>query len=390
MTRRILFVAATIDADLGGIARSVPALANALTKSRRDEGTEVCFLAPKAIRDTLHGEFKIEGNNVCLFDGIIGVKRKLEELTRDLGEVDFLYHAGVWNSLNHFVARLGRRRGIPVVVSTRSMLDPWALNHRKWKKRLAWWAYARRDLLRAAAIHATAELEAGYVRKALGKRCPPVIVVPNGVELPGEDISQRRKDAKQSVKRLLFLSRIHEKKGVLDLVKAFGGLDPDGWELAIAGNDDGGHEAACKKLAALQPNAERIRFHGPVKDWDKWELYRSADLFVLPSYSENFGIVVGEALGMGVPVVTTTATPWGEFFRTESRRDGDTEEAVGLWVVETGVEAIKEAMREAMELSDAEREKAGRKGAEWIRREFSWEAIGKQFLEEVGKVISLR
>jgi glycosyltransferase involved in cell wall biosynthesis len=267
------------------------------------------------------------------------------------------------------------------------MLDPWALNHRKGKKRLAWWAYARRDLLEASAIHATAELEAGYVRKALGKRCPPVVVVPNGVELPEVRSVSRRHGETETRRRILFLSRIHEKKGVLDLVKAFGWMDPAGWELVIAGNDDGGHEAACKELASLQPNAERIRFHGPVKDGDKWELYRSADLFVLPSYSENFGIVVGEALGMGVPVVTTTATPWGEFAHAKAQRYKDTKGELGLWVVEPGVEAIKEAMREAMELSDEQREESGARGAEWIRREFSWEAIGKQFLEEVGKVL---
>lgn len=420
MGARIIIVAATIDANLGGIARSVPTLARAVgTCGQRQPSRvpDVLLLAPRAEPDTLEEREQVYfgvGLNVQLCDGFAGVKQKLEELTSDPTAVSFIYHAGVWNSLNHFVARLGRRKNIPVIVSTRSMLDPWALNHRKWKKRLAWWAYARRDLLSATAIHATAELEAGYIRKALGEKCPssakategrpPVFVVPNGVELPGKGLTRSHGEHKgnltigtslrdpsgsvrEKLRRILFLSRIHEKKGVLDLVNAFGELNPEGWELVIAGNDDGNHQTTCEQLAQKQPNADRISFPGAISDADKWDLYRSADVFVLPSYSENFGIVVGEALGMGVPVITTNETPWHEFSHTEARRHGATGKDLGLWVVETGVEAIKGAMREAMGLSDEERRAMGERGAEWIRREFSWEAIGRQFLEEVEKVL---
>lgn len=412
MSMSVIFIASTIDATLGGIARSVPSLAGACAKS-----TRVILIAPKASCDTLS---KVDGINkvdVRSCDGFAGVRFELQQLTSASEEISMIYHAGVWNSLNHFVARLGQRCGIPVIVSTRSMLDPWALEHRKWKKRLAWWLYAKRDLLSATAIHATAELEAGYIRDALVKRWSPfakaledkspVFVVPNGVELPKESIPQipmlrsamqgTREGEKRSIKRLLFLSRIHEKKGVEDLIRAFGELDPYGWELVIVGNDDGGHEAVCKSLATKQLSAERIHFLGPISDVEKWDLYRSADLFVLPSYSENFGIVVGEALGMGSPVVTTTATPWREFVVAKAHASQSfggqaqsREEEMGLFVVEPGVEALKACLKRVFDADQRELKNSAQRGAEWIRREFSWEAIGRQFLEEVGKIIPLK
>ncbi len=366
-----LFIATTTDPDLGGIARSVPKLADVCKKGLFEEA-ELQFLVPKSTAEA---------------------SRAIDERAEN---ISFIYHAGVWDPVNHSVAKAARRNGIPLVVSTRSMLDPWALNHRKWKKKLAWWLYARRDLMSATLIHATAEMEAEFIRDALGEGCPPIIVVPNGVELPEEDFYSRDKGDEQDrlddlglldkwdLKRILFLSRIHPKKGVLDLIKAFGDLNPDGWELVIAGNDDGGHQAVCEDFASHQVNADRIRFMGAVSDADKWDVYRNADLFVLPSYSENFGIVIGEALGMGVPVITTTATPWGEFRdkglgTSDKGRKGNR----GLWVVDPGVDSIKVAMDEAINLDDGERSTMGQRGSEWIRSEFTWEAIGKQFVEAV-------
>lgn len=375
----VLFIATTVDPDLGGIARSVPALANACGALLGDS-PGLRFIVPKTASE---------------------VESAIAESDKS---ISFIYHAGVWDPINHAVAKFARKNSIPLVVSTRSMLDPWALNHRKWKKKLAWWLYAKRDLLSATLIHATAEMEAEFIRDALGEGCPPIIVVPNGVELAGAEKFNRDKGDEQDrlddlglldkgdFKRILFLSRIHPKKGVLDLIKAFGDLNPGGWELVIAGNDDpsagsgqvGAYKRACEDFASHQVNADRISFMGAVSDADKWEVYRSADLFVLPSYSENFGIVIGEALGMGVPVITTNATPWGEFRdKGQGTRDESTKGDRGLWVVDTGVESIKVAVEEAIDLDDAERVAMGQRGEAWIRSEFTWESVGEQFIEAV-------
>ncbi len=368
-----IFIASTIDRDLGGIARSVPALAAGVAV-----GNRVRLLAPRAREDTLSTIDGLKEVDLHYADGFKGVEEELVRLLDSAPTDTVLYHAGVWNSLNHFVAQEACDRGIPYIVSTRSMLDPWALNHRRWKKRLAWWTYAKNDLLNATAIHATAELEAGFIRKALGPACPRILVVPNGVKVTGEA------SASGNSKQILFLSRLHPKKGILDLIRAYGKLDIPGWNLFLAGNDDGRHRRACENCAAQQPNHDRIRIRGAVTDTDKWDLYRSAGLFVLPSYSENFGIVVGEALASGVPVLTTTKTPWSEY----ARRGGLNPEDLGIWITEPGMEPLHEKLGEVLAIPEEERMARAAKGSRWIREEFDWASIGRKFAGAVQDVLN--
>ena len=364
----IAFVLTTVETELGGIARSVPALAAAAARA----GVPVRVFAVEAPRMTVGSElFAGEGSRLCR--DRTELRAVLSRWASGGGAGRVLYHAGVWDPLNHFVARLGRRRGIPVIASPRSMLDPWALQHRRWKKRAAWWLYARRGFLGAAAVHATADLEARHVRAA--GYTGPVFVVPNGIEFPPE-IPRRPDRPPGAPRRILFLSRIHEKKGLPDLIAAFGRAAPRTWELVVAGNDDGGHEAVCRALAAEQSNAARIRFHGPVADADKWALYASADLFVLPSYSENFGLVVGEALAAGVPVITTTAAPWDDMLRR----------GCGWWIP-PGPDPLAAVLGEACALSVADRAAMGRRGAHWVRSVFGWDGVARQF---VGALSNLR
>jgi len=171
------------------------------------------------------------------------------------------------------------------------------------------------------------------------------------------------------------------------------------WQLVIAGPDEQG---TLEKLKALSEKLNLktvetrdwagagdadIVFTGPVHGDEKWALMQRAEIFVLPSRSENFGMVAGEALSCGVPVVTTAVGPWGagECANAGMRecangipRQG--EAAPGLIVVETSVEGIAEGVRRMMALSDAERQEMGRQGCEWVKREFSWESVAKQMV----------
>jgi glycosyltransferase involved in cell wall biosynthesis len=165
------------------------------------------------------------------------------------------------------------------------------------------------------------------------------------------------------------------------------------WKLVIAGPDEQGTKERLKveseklKLKWCESTGmegcegdEDVVFLGAVYDEAKWALMQSADIFVLPSRSENFGIVVGESLSCSVPVVTTAVGPWGEGELPLSRTDGSR----GLFVVETSVTGIAEGLRRMMVLSDAERKEMGMRGCEWVKREFSWESVTKQMLEAYG------
>lgn len=183
------------------------------------------------------------------------------------------------------------------------------------------------------------------------------------------------------------------------------------WQLVIAGANEQGTQEKLKvkseklklKMAEISDLASGcdadILFMGPVHGDEKWTLMQRADIFVLPSRSENFGMVVGEALSCGVPVVTTAVGPWGEGEREvcecvnpqmrewergavgASDRSPVLMEKRGLIVVETSVEGIAEGLLRMMALSDAERKEIGSKGCAWVKREFSWESVAQQMLE---------
>ncbi|MCD8481422.1 MAG: glycosyltransferase [Verrucomicrobia bacterium] len=384
----ILFVATTIDAKLGGIARSVPALAVAIAGAKGETGDSsgwrvagsglksgdmyggrVVLVAPKAEVMTVDAAAMGEVE-LCVCEGRRGVVAEVERRLQSKPGVELIYQAGVWDPLNRGIARLARRYEVPMITSTRSMLDPWALCYHPWRKRLAWLLYAKRDLLSAKALHATAELEARHIRSALGERCPPVIVVPNGLHLPPPVTAPVQRE-----KTILFLSRINPKKGLPDLIRAFGSLHPAGWKLLIVGNDDAGHLPGCQALAAQQPNKDSIVFQDQVADAHKVGISnRRAALFVLPSYSENFGLVIGEALACDTPVITTTATPWAEFA-------GEQASDLGLHVIEPGYEPLLKKLNSV--LQQLEQSPPRLNAAYWIQQNFSWEAIGQRFLRSL-------
>jgi glycosyltransferase involved in cell wall biosynthesis len=167
----------------------------------------------------------------------------------------------------------------------------------------------------------------------------------------------------------LFLSRLHPKKGLINLIEAWSIVRPDGWDLTIAGPDDGGHRQVIEQLIRTHDLAASVRLVGSVPDADKWALYAASDLFVLPTFSENFGIVIAEALVSGLPVITTKGAPWS----------GLHQHGCGWWI-EVGVEPLVDALTSAIRLSSCEREALGARGRAYIERDFSWAGITRKML----------
>lgn len=284
----------------------------------------------------------------------------------EAGDAEVIHDHGLWMPSNQAAARAARRLGMPLVVSTRGMLTRWALRQSPWKKRGAWALYQGRTLRTAALLHATAEAEVEDIRRA--GLLQPVMVLPNGVDIP--DGERPLPDGR--IRRALFLSRIHPGKGLLNLAEAWAQVRPGGWELVLAGPDEGGHRAEVEARArALGLND--IQWAGEVDDAAKWDLFRSADLFVLPTFSENFGIVVAEALAAGVPAITTTGAPWREL---DERRCG--------WWTEVGVAPLAAALREATSLNDATRAAMGERGRALVEERYSWSYVAGQMRATYG------
>lgn len=286
--------------------------------------------------------------------------RLLKDLT-DSNPDTVIHVQGIWLPYLGIASRFAVRRGLPLVVSPRGMLTPWAMQYRGFRKKIAWQLYQKRWINRASMIHCTGEEEARQIG-TLGI-IQPKVVIPNGTLIP-DKIVRRSTDQEKTI---LFLSRIHPKKGLLNLLDALAGVDLKGWEVALAGYDEGSYRAVVEQAVQKKGLSSKVKFQGPVGDSEKWQVYRDADLFVLPSHSENFGIVVAEALAAGLPVITTTGTPWQDLERC----------GCGWWV-KPEVSEIRKALNEALALTDEERWAMGKKGRELVKDQYSWKSIGAQ------------
>ena len=379
---RVVFTIAGLSPEFGGPSRSVPALAVALAAAGVEVEILTCEGGPGRGSPLLPSGDRIHSRllpqrcrqTAGWLPGRNPFAAALRESCRAAGDV-VIHDNGVWLPTNHATAGVARELELPLLISPRGMLSAWAIQFRGIKKRVAWWLYQRRDLRSARLLHATSRDEAEDFR-ALGM-CQPIAIIPNGVELPsplrldrGEGQGEVSNPSSPSqLRTALFLSRIHPKKGLLDLVEAWARVRPAGWRMVIAGGDEGGHRAVVEAAIRGQHLESQFTFAGELADTDKWDYYRSADLFVLPTKSENFGIVIAEALACGVPVLTTKGAPWGEL---ETHRCG--------WWVDLGVEPLAIALRAAVQVNDEQRREMGRRGMKLIAANYSWTVVAQQMV----------
>jgi glycosyltransferase involved in cell wall biosynthesis len=172
------------------------------------------------------------------------------------------------------------------------------------------------------------------------------------------------------IRRLLFLSRIHPVKGLVPLIEAWDQIRPAGWEVIVAGPDEEGHRSELERLLIRKRLQASFRFVGAADDAHKAQLFASADLFVLPSFSENFGLVVAEALSYGVPVLTTRGAPWEVLNRI----------GAGWWV-DSGVAGVAQGLRIALATTAAERRRMGLAGQAYIREQLGWQDAARKTIQ---------
>jgi glycosyltransferase involved in cell wall biosynthesis len=250
------------------------------------------------------------------------------------------------------------------------MLAPWARAHKAWKKRIAWALYQRRDLACAAAHHATSEQEATNLRGlGLGVH---VVIIPNGVNVPSEkELTAARNSRLSSGTRVaLFIGRLYPVKGLPMLVDAWAQARPKGWCLVLAGPDESGHRAEIERRIAAHGLKDEVQFLGAVDPADRLRTYAAADLFVLPSYSESFGMAVAEAFAHGLPVLTTTGVPWPQIVG----------ERLG-WRAAPAVESIRDALIEATACDEIALHDMGARGREHVRTQYGWRTAAKSMID---------
>jgi glycosyltransferase involved in cell wall biosynthesis len=364
----VLHVVAGLHPRSGGTSRVVVDITDALTKQ--------CHMAI-----TLLTQSRVNDETVA--SASIGVRRVVAEsrsrfamlfglpfrdtLNRIMSAdpVGLIHNHGLWHPANHWAASAGRRYGVPLIIQPHGMLEPWALSHKVWKKRIAMALFQRLDLEAAKLLIATSTVEYLNLRKLAFRQ--PIAVIPHGVVMPSLSTPDVALPAPPGRERIaLFLSRVHPKKGLLNLVNAWANLTPQGWKLRIVGPDEGGHLEDVMRAVQQFGIGDSVEYLGEVDGVRKSVVYQSADLFVLPSFSENFGVVVAEALAHGVPVITTRTTPWG----------GLLDHGCGWWIEPT-VNALTETLREALDKDAASLRAMGKKGRAYAA-EFDWAHIAQQ------------
>jgi glycosyltransferase involved in cell wall biosynthesis len=276
------------------------------------------------------------------------------------GTTDLLHSHGMWQMNSVYPGWAVRKRTAPLMVSPRGSFSRWAMAHGAASKRVFWPLLQRPALSHASCFHSTSRAEYDDIRR-LGFQ-QPVAYIPNAVDVPVLPPKSARR-----MRTLLFLGRIHPVKGVDTLLHAWSQLlkRHQEWRLQIVGTDTAYQKRSrylddMRRLSASL-GLTRVDFVPPAYGQAKWDSYHGADLFVLPTRSESFGMTVAESLASGTPVVVTTAAPWE---RIEAHESG--------WWIETGVEPLVAALDAAMCQSPGELTRRGQNGRRWMQAEFSW------------------
>lgn len=294
---------------------------------------------------------------------MIGLNRGFRRQLIGAVSPDVIHIHGLWSPYLAAFAEAAIRHGIPYIVAPHGMLEEWSLQVRSIRKTMALRSYQGRILAHAACMHATSAMEAQSLRR-LGI-VAPIFIVPNAVAEPLAVVEPPATDSKRV---LLFLSRLHEKKGLDMLLAAWNDLRPPAWRLLIAGSGEPRYVERLHRFCESHqiPDVEFI----PHAEGSTRELvFKRAAAFVLPTYSENFGNVVAEALIRGLPVLTTTGTPWADLAT----------HGCG-WYIEPTLEALKAALTKVLATDPQTLAQMGERGRAYAVTRFSLSAIRQELL----------
>ena len=258
-------------------------------------------------------------NQKIKFLNSIGVKNKLIfqrtdnfkynlDLNYIINDFDIVHIYGLWKPFLFKVFYIAKKLKKKIIISPLGGLEPWALEQKKIKKKIAWWVYQKKIMNSADIIHVTSNLEEKNVieKKIYSK----IKIIGHGINLiDGYKLSCK----KNVIKKIIFFSRIHKKKGILELVDAWSKVNnKKNWIIEIYGpiSDESYLKKINKKIFDLKLAGSIFVKNSVFSTLEKEKIFTRADGFILPSKSENFGLSIGEALAYGLPVLTTNDTPW--------------------------------------------------------------------------------
>jgi glycosyltransferase involved in cell wall biosynthesis len=278
-----------------------------------------------------------------------------------------IYHGnGLWQYPVHAMAKTARKKNKPYIISPHGMLYPEALQNSAWFKKLAMLLYQKKDLKKATVLHATCKQELEHFRQ-LGLT-NPVAVIPNSIDIkiPGKQVKPENQK-----KRVGYVGRFDPIKNIENLIKAWsetGKYEP-GWELVLIGDGETSYKASLVRLVE-KLDIKNIVFTGFLNGEEKGTALQSLNYLVLPSKSENFGMVVPEALIREIPVIASKGTPWEELNTYNAG-----------WWIDIGVQPLVETLHETLNLSEEQRQQMGQNGRKLVEEKYSIEAVAAQMIQ---------
>ena len=293
-----------------------------------------------------------------------------------LPPADLVHVHGLWRVLYAQAGRYAEQHRRPLVISAHGMLNDLALAGKPRLKQIARWLFQDRLLKNARCVHVTAPEEADQIRR-LGLKTP-IAIVPWGVDLPGDDGAVLDSRGTSDGRTIVYVGRLHPQKGLDVLLRAWSRVAARyrGWRLVIAGSGTDHYGATLVALASEVGVSDSVSWVGPVEGASRERLFASASLLVLPSASENFGLVIAEALVRGVPVIATHGAPWSRVI----------DEQCGWWIP-VGVDPLVAALTEAVAAPPETLRAMGERGARFARAEFAWETATRAIIDLYGWVL---
>ena len=356
---KVLSFISSLDLSSGGPSRSVPMLAKGLAEL----GVDITLMTVKSENMNTHA---LEGTSAKL--KVLTPSFSKKEIANYLADerFDLIQIQSMWDLPYHKVMVEARKLSIPYIVTPRGMLEPWSLCQKKWKKKLAWLLYQRNDVQKSVCVFTTAKMEADHISN-LGITTSRA-VIPNGIETDSYPCKTSVDIVK---KQVLFLSRVHVKKGIEILFDAWKRMHSEfaDWQLFVVGNGEAEYIQSLENRVECLGLKECINIIPPVFGNDKIRLYQESALFCLPSYSENFGMVIAEAMSCGTPVITTTNCPWNILNDTSTG-----------WCIDLSVDNLEYALREALSMNPTELYDMGQKASKLIFDNYDYRSVTRKTL----------
>jgi glycosyltransferase involved in cell wall biosynthesis len=315
----------------------------------------------------------------CKPDFLYYAPQMKSEVKEVVSSAEVLHGHGFYVGTNYLFGREARRQKKALVYHVHGFFEEFILNRSRWKKTLVHWLFEDANFRHARLWRALTRKEEAQIR-AVGIKAP-IVVVPVGIHLTEFDAPHSTDtpidtpfapNLLKTRRRALFVSRLHPKKGLDLLVPAWAGLGSltKDWELILAGPDEGGHAKQVEQWIQQNNVQDSVKWVGKVSQKSKIALLKSADLFILPSYSEGFTSAILEAMAASVPVLATVNCNFPELFQND-----------GGWECQANRESLSAVLSVALQASNEERLQRGRAARRLLERDYTWPQIAKRLLD---------